>query len=158
MRFPKQLTRFPKQLTRFLKELTRFLKQLMRFPEQLTRFPKQLMRFLKELMRFPEQLTRFLKQLMRFLKQLMRFSKVSTGFPEVAMHSPIVWRIEPKRGGRAWFVSAGSLLVFNLWVGWRCAQRSRLPLRLIHPGGWLRAIILLGGGCSGCAVEADWCA
>jgi hypothetical protein len=129
----------------------RFLKQLMRQPEQLTRFLKQLMRFLKELMRFP-------KELMRFLKQLMRFSKVSTGFPEIAMRPPKVWRMEPKGGGRAWFVSAGSLLVFNLWVGWRCAQQSRLPLRLIHPGGWLRAIILLGGGCSGCAVEADWCA
>ena len=122
------------------------------------RFLKKLTRLLKKLLRQLEQLMRFLKQLMRFLKQLMRFSKVSTGFPEVAMRPPKVWRMEPKGGGRAWFVSAGSLLVFNLWVGWRCAQRSRPPLRLIHPGGWLRAIILLGGGCSGCAVEADWCA
>jgi hypothetical protein len=124
----------------------------------LLRLLEQLLRFLKQLLHQLEQLTRFPKQLTRFLKQLMRFFKVSTGFPEVAMHPPKVWRMEPKRGGPAWFVSAGSLLVFNLWVGWRCAQRSRPLLRLIHPGGWLRAIILLGGGCSGCAVEADWCA
>jgi len=109
------------------------------------------MRFLKQLMRSPELLT-------RFLKQLTRFAKVSTDFPEVAMRPPKVWRMEPKGGGRAWFVLAGSLLAFKLWLGWRCVQCSRPLLRLIHPGGWLRAIILLGGGCSGCAVEADWCA
>jgi hypothetical protein len=130
----------------------------MRFLKKLTRLLKKLLRQLEQLMRFLKQLLHQLEQLLRFSKQLMRFSKVSTGFPEVAMRPPKVWRMEPKGGGRAWFVSAGSLLVFNLWVGWRCAQQSRLPLRLIHPGGWLRAIILLGGGCSGCAVEADWCA
>ena len=136
---------------RFLKKLTRLLKELMRQLEQLLRQLEQLMRFLKQLLRLPEQL-------MRFLKELTRFPKVSTGFPEVAMHPPKVWRTESKGGWRAWLVSVGSLLAFNLWLGWRCAQRSRPLLRLIHPGRWLRAIILLGGGCSGCAVEAYWCA
>ena len=109
-------------------------------------------------MRLLKQLMRQLEQLMRFLKELTRFSKVSTYFPEVAIDPPKVWRMEPKGGGRAWLVSVGSLLAFNLWLGWRCAQRSRPLLWLIHPGGKPRAIILLGGGCSGCVVEADWCA
>jgi hypothetical protein len=151
MRLFKQLLRQPEQLLHLLKQLLHQPEQLLHLLKQLLRQPEQLLHLLKQLLHQPEQL-------LRFPKELTRFAKVSTDFPEVAMRPPKVWRMELKGGGRAWFVLAGSLLVFNLWVGWRCAQQSRPLLRLIHPGGCLRAIILLGGGCSGCAVEADWCA